>query len=100
MFVFKKKKEKRKEKEKKKKRKIVYEENKKSLKFQFKDVVGSVGRIAGNLSSYISQLNNCLQYSLELLFSYSFVSIALSLSLITSNKSPLDLSFAIMIVEK
>ena len=47
VFIFiKKKKEKREEK--KKKRKIVFEENKiKSLKFQFKDVVGSVRRIAG-----------------------------------------------------
>ena len=62
--------------------------------------MGGVRRIAGNLSSYISQLNNCWQYSLELVFSYSFVSIALSLSPVTSNKSPLDLSFAIRIVEK
>ena len=100
-LLYKKKKKKEKREEKKKKRKIVFEENKiKSLKFQFEGVMGSVRRIAGNLSSYISQLNNCWQYSLELVFSYSFVSIALSLSLITSNKSPLDVSFAIMIVEK
>ena len=86
--------------EKKRKRKIVFKAHKKFLKFQFKGVVGGVKRIAGSLSSYKSQQKNCLQYSLELVFSYSFVSIALSLSLITSNKSPLDLSFAIMIVEK
>lgn len=43
MFVFKKKKEK------KKKRKIVYKENKKFLKFQFKGVVGGARRIAGNI---------------------------------------------------
>ena len=48
MFVFiKKKKEKREEK--KKKRKIVYEENKKFLKFQFKGVMGDVRRIVGEL---------------------------------------------------
>lgn len=51
------------------------------------------------LSSYKSKEKNCLQCSLELVFSYSFISITLSLNLITSNKSPLDLSFAIMIVE-
>ena len=62
--------------------------------------MGGVRRIAGNLSSYKSQQKNWLQCSLELVFSYSFISIALSLSLITSNKGPLDLSFAIMIVEK
>ena len=38
----------RKEKKKEKKRKIVFEENKiKSLKFQFKGVMGGVRRIAG-----------------------------------------------------
>ena len=80
---------------------MVLEEIKiKSLKFQFEGVMGGVKRITGSLSSYKSQQKNCLQYSLELVFSYSFVSIALSLNLITSNKSPLDLSFAIMIVEK
>ncbi|CAN6580777.1 unnamed protein product [Malus baccata var. baccata] len=52
-----------------------------------------------SLSSYKSQQENCLQCSLELVFTYHFISIALSLSLITTNKSPLDLSFAIMIVE-
>ena len=41
-----KKNEKRKKK-KKKKRKIVFEENKKFLKFQFKGVMGGVRRIAG-----------------------------------------------------
>ena len=47
-FFFLKKNEKREEK--KKKRKIVYEENKiKSLKFQFKGVVGGVKRIVGEL---------------------------------------------------
>ena len=59
-LLYKKKKEKREEE--KKKRTIVFEENKiKSLKFQFKGVMGGVRRIAGNLSSYISQLNNCWQ---------------------------------------
>ncbi|CAN6723342.1 unnamed protein product [Malus baccata var. baccata] len=52
-----------------------------------------------SLSFYKSQQENCLQCSLELVFTYPFISIALSLSLITTNKSPLDLSFAIMIVE-
>ena len=42
-----KKKKKRKEKKRKRKRKIVYEENKKFLKFQFKGVMGGVRRIAG-----------------------------------------------------
>ena len=47
-FFKRKKKEKRKEK--KKKRKIVFEENKiKSLKFQFKGVMGGVKRIFGEL---------------------------------------------------
>ena len=46
MFVFKKKK---KEKKRKRKRKIVYKENKKFLKFQFKGVVGGARRIAGEL---------------------------------------------------
>ena len=47
-FLFKKKKEKREEK--KKKRKIVFKENKiKSLKFQFKGVVGGAKRIVGDL---------------------------------------------------
>ena len=46
IYYLKKKKEKREEK--KKKRKFVFKENKiKSLKFQFRDVVGSVRRIAG-----------------------------------------------------
>ena len=35
--------------EKKKKRKIVFEENKKFLKFQFKGVMGGVRRIVGKL---------------------------------------------------
>ena len=40
----------RKEKKKKKRRKIVFKENKiKSLKFQFKGVVGGVNRIVGEL---------------------------------------------------
>ena len=48
MFVFIINKKKRiEEKKKKKKRKIVYENKIKSLKFQFKGVVGSVRRIAG-----------------------------------------------------
>lgn len=34
-----------------------------------------------------------------LVFTYPFISMTLSLSLVTSNKSPIDLSFAIMIVE-
>ena len=46
MYLFKKKKRKEKKRE-KKKRKIVYEENKKFLKFQFKGVMGGVRRIAG-----------------------------------------------------
>ena len=47
-LLYIKKKEKREEK--KKKRKIVYEENKiKSLKFQFKGVMGGVRRIVGEL---------------------------------------------------
>ena len=47
-YIKKKKKEKREEK--KKKRKIVFKENKKkSLKFQFKGVVGGVKRIVGEL---------------------------------------------------
>ena len=40
-------KKKEKREEKKKKRKIVYEENKKFLKFQFEGVMGGVRRIAG-----------------------------------------------------
>ena len=49
IFVFIIKKKEKREK-KKKKRKIVYEENKiKSLKFQFRGVVGSVRRIVGEL---------------------------------------------------
>lgn len=48
MFVFKKKKKKKRE-EKKRKRKIIYKENKKFLKFQFKGVVGGARRIAGEL---------------------------------------------------
>ena len=48
LFIFFKKKE-EKEKKKKKKRKIVYEENKKFLKFQFKGVMGGVRRIVGEL---------------------------------------------------
>ena len=52
-----------------------------------------------SLSSYKSQQENCLQCSLELVFTYPFISITISLSLITTNKRPLDLSFAIMILE-
>ena len=48
LFFFKKKR-KKKRKKRKKKRKIVYKENKKFLKFQFKGVVGSARRIAGEL---------------------------------------------------
>ena len=50
LFFFKKKKrkEKKRKRKKKKKKKIVFKENKiKSLKFQFKGVVGGVKRIAG-----------------------------------------------------
>ena len=48
IYYFKKKKKKKeKREEKKKKRKIVFENKIKSLKFQFKDVVGNVRRIAG-----------------------------------------------------
>ena len=95
VFIIFKKKEKR-----KRKRKIVYKENKKFLKVQFKGVVFEES--LESLSSYKSKQKNCLQCSLELVFSYFpffFISITLSLSLITSNKSPLDLSFAIMTVE-
>ena len=46
MFVIKKKKKKKK---KKKEKKIVYKENKKFLKFQFKGVIGGIRRIVVEL---------------------------------------------------
>ena len=48
MYLFKKKKKKKKKKR-KRKRNIVYEENKKFLKFQFKGVMGGVRRLVGEL---------------------------------------------------
>ena len=49
-LFLKKKKKKREQKKRKKKKKIVYEENKiKSLRFQFKGVMGGVRRIVGEL---------------------------------------------------
>lgn len=73
---------------------------KKFLKFSLRVWLEVLEELLESLSSYKSKEKNCLQCSLELVFTYSFISITLSLNLITSNKSPLDLSFAIMTVEK
>ena len=102
MFVFIKKKKKRIEEKKKNRKERLYTKKIKSfLSFSLRVWLEVLKESLESLSSYKSHQKNCLQCSLELVFSYSFVSIALSLSLITSNKSPLDLSFAIfMIVEK
>ena len=105
MFVFsyasKKKKEKRKEEEEEER-----EKKKKKNCIQSKFLIFSLGvwlemlvEWLESLSSYKSQQENCLQCSLELVFTYPFIWITLSLSPITTNKSPLDLSFSIMILE-
>ena len=84
----------------KKKEKLYTKKIKSYSSFSLRVWLEVLEELLESLSSYKSKEKNCLQCSLELVFSYSFVSITLSLSLITSNKSPLDLSFAIMTVEK
>ena len=96
LYLKTKEKKKTKKREKKKKKNCIQS---KFLSFSLGVWVEVLAEWLESLSSYKSQQENCLQCSLELVFTYPFISITLSLSLVTSNKSPLDLSFAIMNLE-